>query len=108
RTAPHLPRRLALPFLAVPGTVLLLSLVEVYQLALYSFIGAVSSGELGRAVPAWVYLLLLAYGIAHLWFFSRPRRGRLGSLAVFESFRRARVWPYLVLPRLNAPNPPAA
>jgi lysylphosphatidylglycerol synthase-like protein len=100
----YLHRRHAIPFLAVTGTVLLLSLVEVYQLALYSFVGAVWSGELGRAVPAWVYLLLLAYGVVHLWFFARPRRGRFGRVAVFESFRRARVWQYLMLLLLKTPN----
>lgn len=102
--AVYLHRRHAIPFFEVTGTVVLLSLVEVYQLALYSFVGAVVSGELGRAIPAWVYGLLLGYGVVHLWYFARPRRGRLGSAAVLCAFRRARPWHYLALLLLKTPN----
>ena len=50
--AVYLHRRHAIPFWEVTGTVLFVALVEIYQLAFYSFVGAVASGELGHAVPA--------------------------------------------------------
>jgi len=100
----YLHRKYRIPFLAITGTVIFISFVEVYQLALYSFLGAAVSGELGRGAPAAVYLALAAYLAFHLWFFSRPRRGRVGSLAIFRAFRLARPRHYLALLLYKTPN----
>lgn len=100
----YLHRRHAIPFWQVTGTVLLLSFVEVYQLALYSFLGALASGEIGRSVPVAVYAVLAAYLAAHLWYFSRPRGGRLGRLPVLTAFRHARPAHYARLLLLKTPN----
>jgi hypothetical protein len=100
----YLHRKYRIPFLAITGTVIFISFVEVYQLALYSFLGAAASGELGRGAPLPVYLVLAAYLVFHLWFFSRPRGGRLGSLGIFGAFRRARPRHYLELLLYKTPN----
>lgn len=100
--AVYLHRRHAIPFWQVTGTIVFIALVEVYQLAFYSAAGAAASGE-ARA-PWNVYLVMAAYFVFHLWFFSRPRGGRLGTLPVFDAFRRARPWQYLALLLLKTPN----
>ncbi len=102
--AVYLHRRHALPFWEITGTVLFLSFVEVYQLALYSFVGATAGGELGRGAPLAVYLGLAAFLVVHLWYFSRPRRGRLAELRVLGTFRRARPQDYLRLVVYKTPN----
>jgi hypothetical protein len=102
--AVYLHRRHALPFWEITGTVLFLSFVEVYQLALYSFVGAAAGGELGRGAPLAVYVALAAFLVVHLWYFSRPRRGRLGELRVLGTFRRARPSHYLGLFLYKTPN----
>jgi hypothetical protein len=102
--AVYLHRRHAIPFWEVTGTVLFIALVEIYQLAFYSFVGAVASGELGRAVPAWIYAALAAYLVVHLAYFSRPRSGRLGQVPVLTAFRKARPGQYLLLLLLKTPN----
>src|SRR6185503_3455898 len=73
--AVFLHKRYGLPFWQITGTVLVLLLVEMYQLALYSFLGATLTGELGRSVSPWPYVVLAAYLVFHLWFFSKPRGG---------------------------------
>ena len=102
--AVYLHRRHGIPFWEVTGTVLFIALVEIYQLAFYSFVGAVASGELGRAVPAWIYAALAGYLVLHLWYFSRPRSGRLGQIPVLIVFRKARPIQYLYLLLLKTPN----
>ncbi len=104
--AVYLHRRYRLPFLEVTSTVLFIALVEVYQLAFYSFVGASVSGE--ERAPWLVYGVMAAYLAAHLWFFSRPRRGRLAELPVLAAFRRARPWNYAALMLLKTPNVLAA
>ena len=100
----YLNRRHKIPFWEVTGTVLLLSFVEVYQLAFYSFVGALAAGELGRAVPRSVYAVLAGYLAVHLWYFSRPRGGRLGQLPVLRAFRAASPRHYLQLLLYKTPN----
>ena len=102
--AVFLHKRYGLPFWQITGTVLVLLLVEVYQLALYSFVGAGLTGELGRSVSPWPYAILGAYLLFHLWFFSRPRAGRLGSAQILQTFYRARPWQYVVLLLMKTPN----
>ena len=104
--AVYLHRRHRLPFWQITGTVLFIALVEVYQLAFYSFVGAVMSRE--QRAPWLVYGAMAAYLALHLWFFSRPRRGRLAELPVLAAFRKARPWQYLVLLVLKTPNVLAA
>jgi hypothetical protein len=100
--AVYLHRRHRIPFWEVTGTVLFVSFVEVYQLALYSFVGAAASGALGRAVPAWVYAVLAGYLAVHLWYFARDRGGE--RLPILRAFRRARPHRYLQLLLLKTPN----
>jgi len=100
----YLHRRRALPFWEITGTVVFMSFVEVYQLALYSFVGAAAGGELGGAAPLAVYCVLAAYLVVHLWYFSRPRSGRLGQLPLLTAFRRARPGHYLRLLLYKTPN----
>jgi hypothetical protein len=100
--AVYLHRRHELPFWQITGTVLFIAFVEVYQLAFYSFVGA-AIGHVARA-PWPVYGVMAAYLALHLWFFSRPRRGRIGELPVLTAFRKARPWHYLALLALKTPN----
>ncbi len=100
----YLHRRHGLPFWEITGTVVFMSFVEVYQLAFYSFLGAAAGGELRGAAPLAVYVVLAAYLVVHLWYFSRPRRGRLGELRLLTAFRRARPGHYLRLLLYKTPN----
>ena len=102
--AVFLHKRYGIPFWQVTGTVLVIMLVEVYQLALYSFVGATLTGELGRSVSPWPYVVLVAYLAVHLWYFSRPRGGRLGTAQILQTFFRARPWQYLALLLMKTPN----
>lgn len=102
--AVYLHRRHAIPFWEITGTILFISLVEIYQLALYSFIGAAAAGELGRAAPVPVYAALAVFLVVHLAYFSRPRGGRLGALRVLGTFRRARPGHYVRLLLYKTPN----
>ena len=87
----YLHRRHQIPFWEITGTVVFLSFVEVYQLALYSFLGAAASGELGKVAPLSVYAVLAVYLAVHLWYFSRPRGGRLAEVRILSAFRRAHL-----------------
>ena len=100
----YLHRRHRVPFWEITGTVIFTSFVEVYQLALYSFIGATTSGELGRAIPAWVYGVLGGYLIGHLWYFGLPRPTAADKVPVFRAFRRAEPLQYLKLLLYKTPN----
>jgi hypothetical protein len=102
--AVFLHKRYAIPFWQITGTVLVLWLVEMYQLTLYSFVGAALAGEIGHRVSPWPYAVLAAYLVFHLWFFSRPRTGRIGSKQILQTFYRARPWQYLVLLMMKTPN----
>ncbi len=100
----YLHRRHQVPFWEVTGTVIFISFVEVYQLAFYSFVGAAVSGELGQFAPVGVYAGLAGYLAVHLWYFSRPRGGRLGNARLLQAFRRARPSHYLLLLLYKTPN----
>jgi hypothetical protein len=100
----YLHRKYRIPFLEITGTVIFISFVEVYQLALYSFLGAAASGEIRRGYMLPVYLTLATYFLFHLWFFSRPRGGRLGTLGIFRAFRMARPHRYFQLLLYKTPN----
>ena len=102
--AVYLYRRHGLPFWEATSTVILLSFVEVYQLAFYSLVGAIAGGQLGRAAPLPVYAVMGAYLVFHLWYFSRPRGGRAGQLRLLTAFRRARPGHYLRLLAYKTPN----
>ena len=100
----YLHRRYGLPFWEITGTVIFISFVEVYQLALYSFVGAAVAGELGHIAPLPVYVALVVYLAVHLWWFSRPRGGRFGEARLLTAFRRARPRHYLQLLLYKTPN----
>lgn len=100
----YLHRRHGVPFWEVTGTVLFIAFVEIYQLAFYSFVGAVAGGELGHAVPAWTYGALAGVLAVHLWYFSRPRTGRLAAVPVLRAFRMARPSQYVRLLLYKTPN----
>jgi hypothetical protein len=51
-----------------------------------------------------VYVALAAYLVLHLWYFSRPRAGRLGQVRLLTAFRRARPYHYLLLLLCKTPN----
>jgi hypothetical protein len=100
----YLHRRHGIPFWEITGTVVFIAFVEVYQLAFYSFIGAAAGGELWRIAPVPVYLALFGYLVGHLWYFSRPRGGRLGQIRLLTAFRRARPRHYVQLLLYKTPN----
>jgi hypothetical protein len=102
--AVFLHKRYGIPFWQITGTVLVLLLVEMYQLALYSFLGASLTGELGRAVSTWFYVGLAAYLVFHLWYFSRPRTGKIGGMQVLQTFFRAQPGQYVLLLLMKTPN----
>jgi hypothetical protein len=102
--AVFLHRRYEVPFWQITGTVLVLWLVETYQLAFYSFVGAALAGEIGQRISPWPYAVLGAYLVFHLWFFSRPRAGAIGKAQVLQTFTRARPWQYAVLLLMKTPN----
>ena len=100
----YLHRRHGLPFWEITGTMIFVSFVEIYQLAFYSFVGAAAGGQLGVVAPVGVYAALAAYLVVHLWWFSRPRAGRLGQARILTAFRKARPWHYLQLLLYKTPN----
>jgi len=102
--AVYLHRRHGLPFWEITSTVLFVAFVEIYQLAFYSALGTLAGGKLGAVAPREVYLVLAAYLVVHLWYFSRPRAGRLGQARVLAAFRQARVWHYVALLLIKTPN----
>jgi len=100
----YLHRRHGLPFWEVTGTILFIAFVEIYQLAFYSSVGAAASGEIGRAIPVWVYAALAGYLIGHLAYFSLARAERLDRIPILRAFRRARPAQYLLLLLYKTPN----
>ncbi len=102
--AVYLHRRHGIPFWEITGTVVFISFVEIYQLALYSFIGAAAGGQLGKVAPIEVYAVLAVYLVLHLWYFSRPRSGRLAKARILTAFRKARPRHYLQLLLYKTPN----
>jgi hypothetical protein len=102
--AVFLHKRYGLPFWQITGTVLVLLLVEMYQLGFYSFLGASLTGELGKSVSPWPYVVLGVLLVVLLGYFSRPRAGKLGEMQILQTFFRARPWQYLALLLMKTPN----
>jgi hypothetical protein len=100
--AAYLNRRHGIPFWQVTGTVVFIALVEMYQLAFYSFLGATVSRE--PRAPWAVYGVMAGYMTVHLWYFSRPRGGRLGEMGILTAFRQARPHQYAQLLLYKTPN----
>jgi len=100
----YLHRKYDVPFWEITSTVIFISFVEIYQLAFYSFVGAAVGGELGRVAPLPVYAGLAGFLVVHLWYFSRPRGGRLAQARVLATFRKARPRHYLQLLLYKTPN----
>ena len=100
--AVYLHRRHHIPFWQVTSVVAFVALIEIYQLAFYSFVGAAMSGE--PRAPWTVYAVMAAYLAVHLWFFSRPRGGKIGELPILRAFFQASVWQYPALLLLKTPN----
>ena len=100
----YLNRRHAIPFWEVTSTVLFIAFVEIYQLAFYSFVGAAVSGEIGRAIPVWVYAALAGYLIGHLTYFSLARSQQLDRIPLLRAFRQAQPYQYLLLLLYKTPN----
>lgn len=100
--AAYLNRRHGVPFWQVTGTVVFIMLIEIYQLALYSAVGASVSGE--ASALRGVYAVMAIYLLVHLWFFSRPRGERLGRMPVLAAFWKAHPSQYLQLLVYKSPN----
>lgn len=100
--AVYLHRRHHIPFWQVGSTVLLLAIVEVYQLAFWSMVGGALSGDPKTPWP--VYGVMAPLLAVVLFVFSRPLRGKLATLPVLDAFRRARPSQWLVLALMKAPN----
>jgi len=100
--AAYLNRRHGIPFWQVTGTVVFIMLIEIYQLAVYSLLGATATGEASGLRR--VYVAMGLYLVAHLWFFSRPRGERLTKLPVLAAFWKARPSHYALLLLYKSPN----
>jgi hypothetical protein len=100
--AAYLNRRHGIPFWQVTGTVVFIMLIEIYQLGVASFVGAVASGTPPALLR--VYTVMALYLVGHLWFFSRPRGERLTGLPILAAFWKARPIQYLLLLCCKLPN----
>ena len=95
----YLHRRHGIPFWRVTSTVLLLALVEVYQLAFWSMVGGAASRDPRAPWPA--YVLMAGLAAVLLWWVRRPATA---DKPVLDALRRARAWQYIVLALMKAPN----
>jgi len=100
--AVYLHRRHDVPFWQVTGTVVFVAVIELYQLAFYSSLGAAISGE--PKAPWAVYGVMAGYLVGHLTYFSLPRVRQAGGLPILAAFRRARPIQYLQLLLYKTPN----
>jgi hypothetical protein len=100
--AAYLHRRHRIPFWQVTGTIVFVALVEIYQLAFYSGIGAAVSRE--PKAPWAIYGVMAGYLAGHLFFFSRPRVRAAGGMPILAAFRRARPIQYVQLLLYKTPN----
>jgi hypothetical protein len=100
--AVYLHRRHRIPFWQVTGTVVFVALIEIYQLAFYSSVGALVSGE--RKAPWGVYGVMAGYLIGHLAYFSLPRVRNASGLPILAAFRQARPVQYLLLLLFKTPT----
>jgi hypothetical protein len=100
--AAYLNRRHGVPFWQVTGTMVFIILIEMYQLATASFVGATASGE--AVALRSVYAGMAIYLAVHLWFFSKPRGERLVGVPILGAFWKARPSRYLLLLLYKLPN----
>jgi hypothetical protein len=95
----YLHRRHGIPFWRVTSTVLLLAVVEVYQLAFWSMVGGAVSRDPHAPWPAYAIMAVLAAGF--LWWVRRPA---MATKPVLDAFQRARPSQYAILALMKAPN----
>jgi len=100
--AAYLNRRYGVPFWQVTGTVVFIMLIEMYQLATASLVGATVSGE--ATALRNVYAGMAVYLAAHIWFFSKPRGDRLAGIPLLAAFWKAKPHHYLLLLLCKLPN----
>lgn len=100
--AVYLHRRHRIPFWQVTGTMVFIALIEIYQLAFYSSIGAAISRE--PKAPWAVYGVMAGYLVGHLSYFSLPAARRATALPILAAFRRARPLQYLQLLLYKTPT----
>jgi hypothetical protein len=100
--AVYLHRRHRIPFWKVTGTVVFIALIEIYQLAFYSSLGAAVSRE--PKAPWTVYGVMAGYLVGHLAYFSLPAVRTHEGLPVLAAFRRAKPLQYLLLLLYKTPT----
>lgn len=110
----YLYRRYDVPGLEAISSMILLALVEIYQLLMFSAVGVFARFDiveqastelpLNQILPA-VYLAALIYAPLHLLFFSgRLGTWRLRDQSLLSAFRRATPLQYLLVIAFKAPN----
>jgi hypothetical protein len=102
----YLKRRDAIPFLEVASSVLFMMFVELYQLVVFSSVGAALAPRHIDLPLRSLYLALYGYLIAHLLLFRFGGRwiDRLPFAGMLRSFRMARPGHYLLLLLFKIPN----
>ena len=102
----YLNRREGIPFLEVASSVLFLMFVELYQLVVFSSIGAALAPRTIDLPLLPVYLMLYAYLFVHLAVFRFGANwiARLPAAGMLRSFRMARPYQYLLLVIYKSPN----
>jgi uncharacterized membrane protein YbhN (UPF0104 family) len=98
----YLHRRHHIPFWQVTGTIVFVALIEIYQLAFVSSIGAAISRE--PKAPWGVYGAMAGYLIGHLIYFALPRVRQASGAPILAAFRKARPRQYLQLLLYKTPN----
>ena len=101
----YLKRREGIPFLEIASSVLFMMFVELYQLVLFSSVGASLAGVHVEGLP-WVYGALYAYFVVHLalFHFADGWIARTKAAAMLRSFRMAHLRHYLLLILYKSPN----
>lgn len=102
----YLNRREGIPFLEVASSVLFMMFVELYQLVVFSSLGAALAPRPIDLPLTPVYLTLYGYLIVHLLFFRFGGHWieRFRIAGMLRSFRRARPHHYLLLLLYKSPN----
>jgi hypothetical protein len=102
----YLNRREGIPFLEVASSVLFMMFVELYQLVVFSSIGAALSPRPIDLPLTSVYLALYGYLVVHLLVFRLGGRWieKLPAAGMLRSFRLARPRHYLLLLLYKSPN----
>jgi len=102
----YLHRREGIPFLEVASSVVFMMFVELYQLVVFSSIGAALSPRPIDLPLGAIYLVLYAYLVVHLavFRFAGAWIARHRAAGVLRSFRLARPWHYALLILYKAPN----